>query len=146
MSVSKVKVMANPAEYLQFQNSVNEINRQIQSHSETGLCCCIAASFREVEFILAFSREFNIQVNFPRFKIFECKRLTQLYFEMACLNHISAKGNISIGADLQRVQTILLRMLECAVFARFSERLLARLAALQTESTVERLDSLYNNL
>ena len=146
MSVSKVKVMANPAEYLQFQNSVNEINRQIQSHSETGLCCCIAASFREVEFILAFSREFNIQVNFPRFKIFECKRLTQLYFEMACLNHISAKGNISIGADLQRIQTILLRMLECAVFARFSERLLARLAALQTESTVERLDSLYNNL
>ena len=146
MSVSKVKVMANPAEYLQFQNSVNEINRQIQSHSETGLCCCIAASFREVEFILAFSREFNIQVNFPRFKIFECKRLTQLYFEMACLKHISAKGNISIGADLQRIQTILLRMLECAVFARFSERLLARLAALQTESTVERLDSLYNNL
>ena len=146
MSVSKVKVMADPAEYLQFQNSVNEINRQIQSHSETGLCCCIAASFREVEFILAFSREFNIQVNFPRFKIFECKRLTQLYFEMACLKHISAKGNISIGADLQRIQTILLRMLECAVFARFSERLLARLAALQTESTVERLDSLYNNL
>ena len=146
MSVSKVKVMADPAEYLQFQYSINEINRQIQSHSETGLCCCIAASFREVEFILAFSREFNIQVNFPRFKIFECKRLTQLYFEMACLNHISAKGNISIGADLQRIQTILLRMLECAVFARFSERLLARLAALQTESTVERLDSLYNNL
>ena len=146
MSVSKVKVMADPAEYLQFQYSVNEINRQIQSHSETGLCCCIAASFREVEFILAFSREFNIQVNFPRFKIFECKRLTQLYFEMACLNHISAKGNISIGTDLQPIQTILLRMLECAVFARFSERLLARLAALQTESTIERLDSLYNNL
>ena len=146
MSVSQVKVIADPTEYLQFQSSIKEINRQIQSHSETGLCCCIAASFREVEFILAFSREFNIQVNFPRFKIFECKRLTQLYFEMACLKHISAKGNISIGADLQRIQTILLRMLECAVFARFSERLLARLAALQTESTVERLDSLYNNL
>ena len=146
MSVSKVKVMADPTEYLQFQNSINEINRQIQSHSETGLCCCIAASYREVEFVLAFSREFNIQINFPRFKIFECKRLTQLYFEMACLNHISAKGNISIGADLQPIQTILLRMLKCTVFARFSERLLARLAALQSESTIERLDSLYNNL